>query len=347
MQRFTHLSGEDMKVLITLDYEIFFGESNGFKLSDSLLSPTTQFVATLDTFDAKAVFFVDAGFLWAMEKESTVYPTLKRDLAAIKDQIQSLEKLGHEIQLHVHPHWEDSFFDGSKWHIVTKRYRLDQFTKTEAEEIFTKYHRTLQELLSKQITAYRAGGWCIQPFSQIIEVMKKCEIRFDSTVYAGGYELSNTHYYDFRRSPSKDLWKFSEDPLKEDVNGLFTEVPIASHQISPTFFWRLLYEKTFKKINDTNRSGQPIKPSGKKILKKLLTRSHDAVSLDGEKSKLVLKALKNSTQSNQKHFVIIGHPKMFSETTYSQTRHILAYLKSSGATIAGFSDLTIPMTIHA
>jgi hypothetical protein len=335
-----------MKVLITLDYEIFFGESMEFNLSESLLKPTEQFISTLNAFGASAVFFVDAGFLCALERESIVYEKLKHDLAAIESQIKSLEKSGHEIQLHIHPHWEDSFFDGTKWHIVTKRYRLDQFAKTDAEKIFDKYYRALQRLVAKQITAYRAGGWCIQPFSQISNIMKECAISFDSTVYAGGYESSDTHYYDFRHSPSKDIWKFSDDPVKEDSQGYFTEVPIAAHQISPVFFWQRMFEKAFRNTSSNDGHGQPIRPSKKKIMKKLLSKSHDAVSLDGEKSKLVLRSLKKSMELKRKHFVIIGHPKMFTATTYIQTKNILEYIRSNGATVACFSDLQT-QAIHA
>jgi hypothetical protein len=327
-----------MKILLTLDYEIFFGENSNFNLSESLLKPTEKFVYTLSPYGAKAVFFVDAGFICALQRESAIYSSLKKDLAALENQIQWLERAGHEIQLHVHPHWEDSFFDGVKWHVITKRYRLDQFTKEKAEEIFTRYHSTLQNIVKRKITAYRAGGWCIQPFEHIAEAMKNCAIQFDSTVYAGGYESSETHYYDFKDSPEKDFWKFSMDPVKEDQHGSFIEIPIAAHRVSPLFFWQLMYSKIFGDKKEAP-NGNAIQPSKRKIIKKLLTRSHDTVSIDGEKSKLVLSSIKRGIKLNKKYFVIIGHPKMFSNTTYSHVRDVLQFIQLRGGSVVGFADI--------
>ena len=62
-----------------------------------------------------------------------VFPSpsiLKKDYDLITQQIQKLSAEGHDVQLHIHPHWEDSTFDGIEWIFDTNRYKLSDFSKS-------------------------------------------------------------------------------------------------------------------------------------------------------------------------------------------------------------------------
>ena len=69
-----------------------------------------------------------------VDLEQTVLDSAKNsedlisEIEKISSQISKLSSAGHQIALHVHPHWEDCKFDGDKWIIDTKRYKLSDFS---------------------------------------------------------------------------------------------------------------------------------------------------------------------------------------------------------------------------
>src|SRR5690606_30550030 len=112
-------------------------------------------------------------------------------------QIKTLVDEGHDCQLHIHPHWEDCVHDGQQWNMVTDRYKLDDFSDQEIENIFREYHQILKDLTGKHVTSYRAGGWCLQPFDRVKPSFEHAGITLDSTVFPGGKFTAGNYFYDF------------------------------------------------------------------------------------------------------------------------------------------------------
>ena len=77
-----------MKTYITLDYELFFGESGS--VERSIVDPTERVLSILDKYNAKAVFFVDVGYLIRMKDLADNEPKLKEDEKKVKEQIKNL-----------------------------------------------------------------------------------------------------------------------------------------------------------------------------------------------------------------------------------------------------------------
>lgn len=322
-----------MQIFITLDYELFFLEpSEG--IDDCLIHSTQRFLNILDKEKVKAVFFVDAGYLVALQRQKPLYKKLQGDYTKIVNQLLFLEAKGHEIGLHIHPHWEDSFYDGHKWIMNLNRYKLADFSKPEAEAIFKNYYNVLQPLSAKKIISYRAGGWCLEPFSHIRSAMLECGIYIDSTVYAEGYSTTATHRYDFRNYPKKEIWKFNNEPAIEDENGIFLEVPSAAQQLSPAMYWKVMADRIRKK--DCN--GQGVKPSVKEVLKKLFLKTTDAVSIDAYKADQLLESFKQKEKQGGKYFCITGHPKCFTERTYENLQQFVGYAISRGHSMCSFTE---------
>ncbi|WP_187647900.1 hypothetical protein [Nitrosophilus labii] len=298
-----------MNIFFTFDYELFFGRKSGTALK-SIIEPTNELIKIADVYGVKYIFFVDSGYLLRLQEYKKKYSYIKKEYDLVFSQLEELSKKGHEIQLHIHSHWEDSFYDGKKWVFDLKRYRLHSFTKYEIEDIVKRYKKVLENF-SDNIFAYRAGGWCIQPFKKIKEALKKNNIWLDSTIYYGGNNLSKTHYFDFRNAPKKTLWKFEDDPLIEQPNGTFTEIPIGYIKIYPQFFWKLIIAKKVKSTtHKVFGDGNPIGFSKKDILKLLAFPSYNVVSCDGYRSILLEKAYElYEKNKNYNNLVIIGHPK--------------------------------------
>jgi hypothetical protein len=103
-----------MNIYITLDYEIYFGENHG-SVEKCILFPTSELIRIAEKNHVHFCFFVDAGFILKLDEYRIKYPVLEKDYQAIINQEKYLSDTGHDIQLHIHPHWEDSFFDGNRW----------------------------------------------------------------------------------------------------------------------------------------------------------------------------------------------------------------------------------------
>lgn len=311
-----------MNILITLDYELFFGSNTGTQ-DKSIIDPTNKLLNVLDKYNIKASFFVDTGYLIKLDEYRKKYDTLEKDYQTLIKQIKSLSSSGHDIQLHIHPHWEDSHYNGCKWVLDTTRYRLHEFNDVDVDDIVYRYKKVLTDIVGDKVFTYRAGGWCIQPFQKLFKALKNNDIWLDSTLFENGFNESSTHYFDFRNMEQKSNYRFEDNPLVEKNNGFFTEIPISSNKVSPLFYWKFAY---YKKFGGTRHQifgdGQGLSSGSKwDKMKMLLINSHMAISMDGYKSSLLQKAFKTFQKkylANTDSFVMIGHPKALTPFSLEQ-----------------------------
>ncbi len=300
-----------MRIFLTLDYELFSGANPG-SVEKTILLPTRKLLEVADRHGAKFVFFVDSGYLARLRHFADTYPSAGADYDAVRAQIEALDNAGHDIQLHIHPHWEDCTYDANGWHMDTSRFRIHSFSEAEIDDIVGRYKSALTEIVGENIFAYRAGGWCLQPFDKLRPALKKHGIRLDSTVYEDGLNSSQTHYYDFRGMPHKTLYRFEEDPVREDPQGYFVEVPISTYAVSPLFFWRFAWTKKLGSSDhrvyaDGVGAGGT---SGASMVRMLTRPTKSLVSMDGLRASLLQKALDaNARKEPDGNFVVIGHPK--------------------------------------
>ncbi len=327
-------------ILITLDYELFFGSKVG-SVEQCILTPTNKLLAILNKHAIKATFFVDSGYLVKLQEFRKIYPLVEEEYQKVLTQIQKLDKDGHSIQLHIHPHWEDSCHNGQKWVMDTTRYRLHDFYETEIEDIVSRYKKVLTDIVGDKVFAHRAGGWCIQPFSKIKNALKKHNIYLDSTLFKNGKNDSQTHYFNFKNMPNKTEWNFEDDPLKEDKNGFFKEVPISAYRLSPLFFWRLVYFKKFGgREHQGFGDGSPAGGSRIDKLRMLTNYTHSVVSIDGYKASFLEKAYHSFVKQREcNNFVIIGHPKSMSEYSLKKLEQFILKNKNENfITIRSFKN---------
>lgn len=283
-----------------------------------MLQPTEMLLAMAKKHHAPMTFFVDCGYLKKLNEQKNRYAQVQKEYDAIARQMEHIVKSGSEVQLHIHPHWEDSFFDGEKWNMYVQRYKLADFSKEEAAEIIRSYKNILEEISGQSVTAYRAGGWCMQPFGHIAEALKENGIRIESSVFKGGYFQTDLYAYDFRNCPLGTRWRFENDPCVENKNGHFLELPISNYNLSPLFFWKLFL---LGRINPEDHkpigNGKPVPSPG--MRKKYLTQwNNHYVSGEGYFVSQLPWAIRNNKGNDLN---ILGHPK-------ACTRYSLAYLNS-------------------
>ena len=318
-----------MNIYITLDYELFFGTKSG-SVDNCIIEPTKALLKIAEPYNIKFVFFVDVGYLVKLEEHKEQFPELQKDYLKVTHQIKHLAEKGHGIELHIHPHWEDSYYDGNDWIFNVSRYKFADFSLDEIKKIVSLYTSTLTRISGKAPKAYRAGGWSAQPFNNIGKALKANDIYIDSTVFPGGYYESANQCYDFRNVQQYNTcYHFSEDLTIMQPEGYFKEIPISSYKLSPIFFWKFVYHKLRKQNkHQAFGDGQAISKTKKDTIKLLSKPSVSVVSIDGYKSSYLEKAY-NAYRKNtddKGNFVIIGHPKAI--TPYSLER-FSDFLKST------------------
>lgn len=276
-----------------------------------MLEPTQALFELAEGKDVRYTFFVDVGYFVQAER----VPELAEEVERAKQQVKEMVSRGHDVQLHIHPHWEISTWREGTWHFRTREgYKLSDFPDEQRAAIVRKYKAYLESLIGRKVEAFRAGGWCIQPFSGLRDVFLEEGIKIDSTVIPGDYLQTDTYAVDFREAPRASIYRFDSDVLVEE-DGPFTEYPIGSLRYSPLFFWRLyvlgrLFPAKHKMVGD----GLFLSQGGRK--KHVLTSyTSGHVSSDGYFAGKLEAALDKYENLKFEELVVIGHPK--GNTQYS------------------------------
>lgn len=325
-----------MNIYLTYDYELFFGTVSG-SLNKCIIEPTNRLREIAQRTGAKLTFFVDVGYLKQL-KAFAHFNKVKNELETITNQIRTLVTEGHDCQLHIHPHWEDSRHDGDEWIMNVKRYKLTDFSEEEIERIVLEYQSILMSLTQKPVSVYRAGGWCLQPFSKVKKAFEKANLKMDSSVFFDGKNTIDPYYYDFSQCPNKDYWSFSDELTVEDEKGEFVEFPISSYWYHPLFFWKLfilgrLFPAKHKPIGD----GYPVPSKGMK--KEMLTKGKLlSASTDGYFVTKMNRICQQNEKKNFKHTVIIGHPKALTYFSLNQLEKAILKAKNKQHQFLTLSD---------
>jgi hypothetical protein len=221
------------KVILSYDYELFFGDKSGTVLK-SLIAPTSQLLDAMDAVGFKGNFFVDWQMLKYLKEENT--ERTLADYNLITDQLKDIIRRGHRIELHIHPHWVDAKYNGDgTWDFTEFRhYSLNSFTETVVVSMFEEGANLLTDIAREvepgyKLCAFRAGGWAVQPFSAVKKGLQKVGITIDSSIMPGvKLECENSNC-DFLAAPVKrcGYYRFEDDVNVEVSDGSFIEVPIS------------------------------------------------------------------------------------------------------------------------
>lgn len=244
------------------------------------------------------------------------WPSLKEDYKLVSTQLRDMEQKGHVVQLHIHPQWAFSKFDGKEWRLDTQHYKLSDLTEEEADRVFGNAKIALEDILGHNVTTFRAGGFSAQPTEMLTSLMKKYNIHTDTSVFSHSYYDSPCQKYDYRQMPDKSFYRFEEDICKENIQGAFLEIPITTYLLSPWFNWKLAFTKIFKSDKHKNLGdGISVKTSTQSIKERLTRWSYVLATIDGFKIGYLQKVINKADRCGKEQVTIIGHPKL--ATRYS------------------------------
>ncbi len=304
-----------MKVVFTLDYELFLGSKTG-SVERCFIEPLERMVEMTEKFDIKFTLFVDATYLLRLTEYAEKFPVLKTSLELIADHLRRLHEEGHDIQLHIHPHWAYSTYDGTQWYLDEQHYKLSDLTEREASLIFARAKETLENIVGKSVCAFRAGGFSTQPTERLVKLFDENNIFIDSSVYPGNCYKSSHQDYDYRECPKKSIYRFNSNICNEDINGRILEIPLTTYPLLPTFYWGMVFRKLLNRAKHRMiGDGIAVKTTNESIKERLTQRSIGFATIDGYKIRYLYDAYLLARKREQEVFCVLGHPKL--ATPYS------------------------------
>lgn len=312
----------DEKIVLTFDYELFLGRSSG-SVENCLIAPTKEILRRIREHSATALFFVDATYLRLIEASD------KQAYSKVAGQIEEMVGSGCEVGLHLHPHWLDATrSEGGAWSLEdVARYRLHTLDAVELRKVFSGSLESLWRAVGRadsacRIDTFRAGGWCLQPFSALGGLFKDFGIEYDFSVTAGLYKNSLPgHFYDYRNAPQdRAVWRFTDDPCVPRSDGMFIEVPVTAFKASLASLI----------VNNRRIRGQKIFGDGQGVSRGRLrelagklfaTKSLRQLTLDMCSRELLETSLRCTSGPSLRVFA--SHPKIFSPVSLENLDFLL------------------------
>lgn len=303
-------------IFITWDYELFMGPKTG-SVNNCLIKPLNELLSALGNRKVTMTFFVDCAYLFRSNELRSAYPLLEEDYQLVLQNLHDILNKGHEIQMHVHPQWYFSTFDGEKWIMDFAHYKLSDIEDTKLISLFAKSKSLLDEICGYSTIAYRAGGFSIDDCRIFPKLFKDNGIMIDSSVVIGSHFDSSTLSYDYRNVHQKDCWRFSDSVSKEDINGPFIELPIGTHKSLGIMFYLNKIKTLQKPKGDYKRWGDGVSVvsiySKWHFLNEKIRNAFSYMPQNASIDTIGSRDLEKSFHHQQgKYFVLISHPKNLS-----------------------------------
>jgi hypothetical protein len=272
---------------LAFDHELSLGGSRNY-LRD-LFEPTERILAAASSAGVPVTLFSDVlcGVRFREWGAADFYEPYEAQLRrAVVD--------GHDVQLHLHPHWLDVTFDGAAFTPALSRYALSDFA---AE----RYPRNIDGIVDTGIdylagtletadptyrcVAFRAGGFCLQKSTvEIVRALWRRGVRIDSSIPPGYRFVSQLSGVDYSRFPRSANWRIGLDGRLDRGadDGLF-EVPIATIPRNPVNNALALAQRVLHRRRAYPSSGIPLYDIGAGLgerLRRLLPMSAWMLSFD-------------------------------------------------------------------
>jgi len=222
-----------IRVFLTFDHELPLGGVSA-SYEDALFAPTRRVIELAKKYGVRVTFFSDV--LCAYRYKEWDY---RNFYVPYVDQLQDAIGKGHDIQLHIHPHWLTSTFNGTSF-LPSDDFLLSDFKED------TKYGGIpgiirlsidclndicMQATDNYHCVAFRAGGYAVHPGSDILfNSLYNQGIRYDSSMAKGYYFCSGLSTVDFRKLPKVPNWIIDPDDYHSMLScppGIL-EIPIAT-----------------------------------------------------------------------------------------------------------------------
>lgn len=336
-----------LHLVLTFDYELFFGK-NYVTCNEVLFNPTEKIAQILSNHNVSGTFFADTCSVYAHKREGD-YDYVNM----FKEQIVNLNHMGHDVQLHIHPHWQRTTREKKEWRFPEDWYRIHDFDLRggEAVDIIQEGIAFLKETLlsvdnNYRCIAYRAGGYCIQPYDELVKVLYDEGIRIDSSVCMYMDNTVPSRFYNYIELPSSMNWWLQpniqiQNSSEEKPEGCaLLEVPIGYYKQKLSDRIRL-GKKVMYKHGKPLGVGMPTISSAKLskqgLIQKLISynRVYQRLSLDSMGADIAYEAIKtlykkSGSMHKDVYVAVVSHPKVFTGEAFDNLELFIRKVEEQG-----------------
>lgn len=330
-----------LHILLTFDYELFFNDS--YATEKEVLIDSAEIIKEgLDKAGVKGTFFVDSPCLY---KYSSI--GLQEFPIMVNNQLNEFLDDGHDVQLHIHPSWFSSEYDGKNWKFDQSKYSLEDYENPQ--ELIRISKNALDSVVGNNSNysclAFRAGGFCLKPEKKVLQTLYQLGIRYDSSVCPGTKMEAIGQSYNWEDITMRKQWNF--DPVagvrvfSKSAN-FMTEIPIGTFAGVPEK-WVLTHGQP--RLNYPPFKGKPspvIPINNGNGVKRILNRIYASFttpilfSLDSlhynALTKITEEFYKYSKKNNEETYVCaIGHPKFSSKQSVHNMVTFIQYIEETYA----------------
>jgi hypothetical protein len=208
----------------TFDYEVYHGR-NFSDDAQVLFRPTERLMRRANEVGIPFTLFADVCSMAAYRANG-----LNGSVESFENQLRASVTLGHDVQLHVHPHWLSASLDGSEWHLLEPKMTLADLNYDSGvpRDVISSGVAYLEGLLRElrpeyRCVAFRAGGLALEPRRRdLFNILAESGILIDSSVAKGYVVRNDVLSVDYRNAPEAANWR---------IDGIF-EIPIATFNTS-------------------------------------------------------------------------------------------------------------------
>lgn len=132
----------------------------------------------------------------SFRKHQTEHSELKELADEWDDHVRETFRQGHDIQLHVHPQWQDAEYKDGQWKL-TADWSILNYDPETAYRMLLSGKEYLEQLLQPldpnyRCVSFRAGSWCLAPSPHLLSLLVRLGIVFDMSIVGGvRYETKN------------------------------------------------------------------------------------------------------------------------------------------------------------
>ena len=341
-----------LKLFLTYDHELPLGKLKT-SFSEALFEPTYQVFNVAAQCGVRVNLFTD--ILCASRYKEWDYNNF---YTPYKKQLSGSLNAGHDVQLHIHPHWLTSVYENSEVK-PSSDFGLSDFSE-KAEfggisGIVKKSITDLTEICTEtkpdyKCIAYRAGGYNIAPNTiEIFDALQAGGIQYDSSIAPGYFFKSGISEVDFRKLPALPNWIIQPENLSKTKSepGIL-EIPIATIPKTPFEVPTFLKMKKYAHRAPASR-GEVIHTSGPDKLADKLKMLFSARMLSFDNYTLSLSYLMKIVDYNvRKHkkadslmLSVISHHKSMGNYSFELMKRFIdeVHRKYPEAEFLTFSDL--------
>ena len=221
-------------VVFTLDYEIHGnGEGSPYEL---MVEPTDRMLGQFDEYGAKLTILADVAEILKFKEWGGGPAEDKFHHRKIEAQLRKAIQGGHDVQLHLHPSYFNTRYEGGRWNMDWSEYDFATLEPERMRAMLVAGRDYLQTLLRPargdyRCNVFRAANWAVQPSLNVVRALIEAGFVVDTSVFKHGRRAGRVNF-DYSNAPSPILpWRASEkDICVEDRDGRLWEAPIYCEQ---------------------------------------------------------------------------------------------------------------------